>query len=68
MVNNNALGPEVPMGLGMGLARDLEAMQYFASLSPAERQAVIDRTHAIQSKQEMQSFVHSLAHRSETSM
>ena len=57
---NNVLGPDVPMGLGMALAKDLEAMSYFSSLSPAQQQAIIDRTHSIQSKQEMQQFVHSL--------
>ena len=57
---NNVLGPEVPMGLGMALARDMEAMAYFSSLSPTQQQAVIDRTHTIRSKQEMQQFVHAL--------
>ena len=61
---NNVLGPDVPMGLGMALAKDLEAMSYFSSLSPAQQQAIIDRTHSIQSKQEMQQFVHSLGNHS----
>ena len=57
---NNVLGPDVPMGLGMALAKDLDAMAYFSTLSPEQQQAVIDRTHSIQSKKEMQQFVHSL--------
>ena len=48
------------MGLGMALAENLNAMEYFASLSPAQQQAVIERTHQIRSKQEMWSFVQSL--------
>ncbi|EDS09057.1 hypothetical protein ANACOL_04382 [Anaerotruncus colihominis DSM 17241] len=48
------------MGLGMALAENLNAMEYFASLSPAQQQAVIERTHQIRSKQEMRSFVQSL--------
>lgn len=59
-MTNYVNGPEIPMGLGMALAENLNAMEYFASLSPAQQQAVIERTHQIRSKQEMQSFVQSL--------
>ena len=57
---NYANGPEIPMGLGMALAEDVESMQYFASLSEAEKQAVIEQTHQIRSKQEMRRFVKEL--------
>lgn len=53
-------GPELPLGLGMALAQNLEAMRRFTSLSGAEQQAVIDRTHSIGSKKEMRAFVDSL--------
>ena len=59
-MTNYVNGPEIPMGLGMALAENLNAMEYFASLSPAQQQAVIERTHQIRSKQEMRSFVQSL--------
>jgi len=59
-VTNYVNGPEIPMGLGMALAENLNAMEYFASLSPAQQQAVIERTHQIRSKQEMRSFVQNL--------
>ena len=52
-MTNYVNGPEIPMGLGMALAENLNAMEYFASLSPAQQQAVIERTHQIRSKQEM---------------
>lgn len=60
----NSLNPiaDLPMGLGMALAQDVDAMSRFASLSPDEQRAIIDQTHAITSKSEMQSFVQSLTH------
>ena len=59
-MTNYVNGPEIPMGLGMALAENLNAMEYFASLSPAQQQAVIERTHQIRSKQEKRSFVQNL--------
>ena len=52
---------DMPMGLGMALMQDKPAMDYYASLSDADKQQVIEHTHVIQSKREMQSFVDSLA-------
>lgn len=49
------------MGLGMALAENLDALNYFASLSHQQQQTVIDHTHQIRSKQEMRSFVDHLA-------
>ena len=44
----------------MALARYPDAMQRFGAMSEAERQAVIDSAHAVQSKQEMQALVERL--------
>lgn len=52
---------EMPMGLGMALARNTEAMAYFSSLTPAHKREIIKHTHEIGSKKEMQRFVDSLA-------
>jgi uncharacterized protein YdeI (YjbR/CyaY-like superfamily) len=54
-------GPEIPMGLGMALAQNPNAMRYFSALPAGERQRIIDRAHGIESKEEMRSFVASLA-------
>ena len=51
---------DIPMGLGMALMQNKPAMDYYASLSDAGKQQVIDHTHTIQSKREMQIFVESL--------
>ena len=54
---NLANGPEIPMGLGMALAKDVKAMEYFAALPDAEKQAIIEGTHQIHSKAEMAEYV-----------
>ncbi|MCL1965284.1 MAG: hypothetical protein FWF69_09570 [Firmicutes bacterium] len=53
-------GAEMPMGLGMALAQNLDAFTKFASLSMEQKRAVIERTHGIGSKEEMQAFVDSM--------
>ena len=53
-------GGDVPLGLGMALAQNANAMTYFASLSKEERRKIIDHTHSIKSRDEMQSYVSSL--------
>ena len=58
---NLANGPEMPMGLGMALAKNLEAMNRFASLPYEKQQAIIEHTHQIGSKKEMEQFVGSIA-------
>ena len=44
------LNSDVPMGLGMALAQNVEAMQAFSAMEPAKQRAIIDRTHTIGSK------------------
>lgn len=55
----NSINPiaDLPMGLGMALARDMGAMEHFASLSPDQQRDIIDQTHRIRSKTEMQALV-----------
>lgn len=60
MNHNYANNPEMPMGLGMALAQNLQAMEYFAALPPEQQNAVIEQTHSIHSKNEMQEFVRNL--------
>ena len=50
-------GAGMPMGLGMALAEDLDAMNYFSSLSPEQQHRVMEHTHDIHSKEEMQAYV-----------
>ena len=59
MIDNVNLS-ELPMGFGMALAKNTKALTAFASLSEERRRAVIDGTHAIRSKREMQQYVDGL--------
>ena len=47
----------MPIGFGMALAQRPEAMEKFASLNEAKKQEIIDGTHSISSKKEMQQYV-----------
>ncbi len=51
---------EMPIGLGMALAMNPEAMQKFASLSETKKQEIISGTHAISSKAEMRQYVENI--------
>ncbi len=61
MDRNYADGPEIPLGLGIALAQNLNAMNYFASLDDTGKQQVIDGTHSVRSKSEMKQYVSNLA-------
>ena len=52
--------PDIPEGLGIALAQNIYAMQYFQSLPDSRRQDIIRQTGTIGSKEEMQSFVNGL--------
>lgn len=51
---------EMPMGLGMALAQNPEAMQKFALLSEDKKREVINGTHNVTSKQEMHEYVENI--------
>jgi hypothetical protein len=53
----------IPLGLGMALAQNADAMEYFSSLPDSEKERIIAHTHTIQSRREMHQFVQSLAER-----
>ncbi|SHO52723.1 hypothetical protein [Anaerocolumna xylanovorans] len=61
MEKNYTDGPEIPLGLGMALAQNLNAMNYFASLDDSGKQQVINGTHSVSSKSEMKQYVSNLA-------
>jgi uncharacterized protein YdeI (YjbR/CyaY-like superfamily) len=59
--DKNLTNGDVPLGLGMAFAQNTVAMHYFTSLSKEERQQIINQAHNIKSKQEMRTFVDTLA-------
>ena len=63
----NTINPaaDLPMGFGMALSQNAQAMRYFSFLSPDQQRQLIDQAHTISSKREMRSFVDSLGERME---
>lgn len=59
-MKKNSNNADLPMGLGMALAKNIDAMNKFISMSADEQQQIINNTHNIGSKKEMQSYVNSL--------
>lgn len=53
-------GIELPLGFGMALAQNETAMKKFEMLSEQKKQAVIQKTHSVNSKSEMHALVNSL--------
>lgn len=51
---------ELPLGFSMALAKNTDALQSFSQMSESQKQAVIDGTHNIKSKVEMQEYVNNL--------
>ena len=57
---NKIYPPDMPMGLDIALAENKRAFDYFYSLSEAEQKRIIDGTHTIRSRADMQSYVEAL--------
>ncbi|PWM99308.1 MAG: hypothetical protein DBX37_04870 [Massilioclostridium sp.] len=51
---------DLPMGLGMALAQNTDAMKKFVDLSKPEQAAIIGHTHSIHSKQEMHDYINQI--------
>lgn len=52
---------DLPMGFGMALLQDPKATRAFYAMTPAQRQEIIQRTHAVSSKTEMRALVAGLS-------
>lgn len=59
--DNMDYGKDLPMGLGMALAKNIKAMNNFTSLSKETQQNIIKHTHNINSKKEMREYVSQIA-------
>ena len=57
----NQTNPEIPLGLGMALSRNMEAMRYFSALSSDQQQRVIDGAAQIGSKEDMRAYVKTIS-------
>ena len=60
MRENSVTGPGTPLGFGMALAQNPDAMEVFSALTEGQRQRVLDKSRRIRSREEMRSYVDSL--------
>jgi len=58
--SNKIYAPDMPMGLDIALAKNQAAKDYFYGLPEPAQMRIIERTHMIQNKDEMQAFADSL--------
>ena len=60
-INSNKIyAQDMPMGLDIALAKNQAAKDYFYGLSEPAQRRIIEHTHTIESKEEMQAFADSL--------
>ena len=57
---------KLPVGFGMALAMDADAMQVFAAMPEKRQNAVLERARTVASKTEMQRLVMGLAKEMDT--
>ena len=55
------MATELPIGFAMALAMNEPAMKKFESLSPAEKESIVQQTHSVKSRHEMQKLVMRIA-------
>lgn len=55
-------GKDIPLGFGMALAQNSEAMTRFSAMTEEQRRQLIEGTHSVRSKKEMQAYVDRIAY------
>ncbi|MCL2054602.1 MAG: hypothetical protein FWG90_09275 [Oscillospiraceae bacterium] len=63
MEQNYTLNGNMPLGFGMALAQDINAMAYFSNLPVSEQRSIINGTHSVRSKHEMAKYVNDMKRR-----
>lgn len=51
---------DLPLGFGMSLLQNADATMYFNSLTTDEQKRLIEKTHNVNSKNEMKAFIDTL--------
>ena len=59
-MDNNLTNGDIPLGFGMALAQNTEALRKFALLSEGKRKSLIEGAHNVSSRQEMRSYVNNI--------
>ena len=53
-------GSDMPIGFGMALVMNVDAMNSFARMNDKQKRAIIERAHNASSREEMQSIINSI--------
>ena len=53
---------KVPIGFGMALAMNPNAMNAYSAMTEEQKQAIVNKAHNVRSEREMHDLVNSLAH------
>ena len=53
---------KVPLGFGMALAMNANALNAYSAMTEAQKQAILDKAHNARSEHEMHNLVASLVH------
>ncbi len=59
-MDKNITNSEIPLGLGMALAQNTEALKAFGNLTIPQQQDFIENAHSIRSSSEMRAYVNTL--------
>ena len=59
-MEKNLTNSDIPLGLGMALAQNTEALKAFGALTVPQQQDFIENAHSIQSGSEMRAYVKTL--------
>ena len=59
-MDSNLTSSDIPLGLGMALAQNTEALKKFALLSEDQRKSLIEGAHNVNSRREMRNYVNNI--------
>lgn len=65
MSEKMSIKDELPIGFGLNLAANEEAMERFAQLSEQEKKRIVEGSRHIHSKQEMSAFIEQITSRAD---
>lgn len=57
IITKNKVTENIPLGLNAALSENVDALNYFGTLSKDEQQQIINHAHSAESKKEMQDYV-----------
>lgn len=59
-MNKNITNSDIPLGLGMALAQNTDALKAFGKLTIPQQQDFIENAHSIRSASDMRAYVEAL--------